>query len=760
VIKEANTALRGAETDIRKLYSLLARFMDAGGRVNPAAFGGIAGPGVGGSGVAGNALSATIWQNTSGGTLTQGSVVQKNGNRTMTTTTTVSDLDVIGVVEARADTGALSVENNEDAIVRHNGYQAVVLVQNAVAVGDYLRASATAARAESAGVTPVAGIFGVALTAKVGAGAGSVAAFLFPVLLAAGSAHDILSVTHSDVDETDTPADGDVLTWDNVAGKWIASPPAAGGSGSGPVWVQPHSGDGVYTIAAVKGDHGAAILGSATDDGTAHMTLPVPENFDTLTRLVAIVIAPSTHNLRYSVATDYGADGEDYNANTGSIAATTRAMTANKFDEIDLSAAVTLAGRDYVGIAFTRLGSDVLDTLVGDFVLLGVLMEYTATGVMDASAITYTPAVLTDWDGDADPGELDDALDQLAERVDDLEGAGGVTYGSTPSQIDVGDAQAGGADATVSRNDHQHALPAPAAPANVTKAAAAAGAATTVARADHKHDATTAVPTDSTPGDTAAEGGASSLARSDHLHGREAGGGGTGGSSTLKDVLVLNRGHFGIAGPRANAIGATGATVYDGLWGQGSVAAGTAQAIEDAGGFGVQYRTSSGSGQVGVVATTPGDGNHTRRHNPAFLIKFRHTPTTTVRFFCGVSNTSAVNMTGGDSPAFSYAGIRYSTVAGDTTYRFVSKDGTTLENTDSGIGVNTNVQYLRITFDDSVPNVLIELLDATFAVVASVTHATNLPAQSAQLSFVLSATNQAIQTLDVVLYYAHGVNQL
>ena len=39
----------------------------------------------------------------------------------------------------------------------------------------------------------------------------------------------------------------------------------------------------------------------------------------------------------------------------------------------------------------------------------------------DASSITYTPNVLTDWDGDADPGDLDDALDQLAERVDDNE---------------------------------------------------------------------------------------------------------------------------------------------------------------------------------------------------------------------------------------------------------------------------------------------------------------------------------------------------
>ena len=35
----------------------------------------------------------------------------------------------------------------------------------------------------------------------------------------------------------------------------------------------------------------------------------------------------------------------------------------------------------------------------------------------DASDTTYTPADATDWDGDADPGNVDDALDQLAERI-------------------------------------------------------------------------------------------------------------------------------------------------------------------------------------------------------------------------------------------------------------------------------------------------------------------------------------------------------
>jgi hypothetical protein len=46
-----------------------------------------------------------------------------------------------------------------------------------------------------------------------------------------------------------------------------------------------------------------------------------------------------------------------------------------------------------------------------------------ASGV-DADDVTYTPTTLADWDGSADPGDAEQALDQLAERVTDLEGAG------------------------------------------------------------------------------------------------------------------------------------------------------------------------------------------------------------------------------------------------------------------------------------------------------------------------------------------------
>lgn len=51
----------------------------------------------------------------------------------------------------------------------------------------------------------------------------------------------------------------------------------------------------------------------------------------------------------------------------------------------------------------------------------------------DSADVTYTPAANTDWNSDTDPGNVDDALDQLAARVDDVEA------GSIASLDDIGD---------------------------------------------------------------------------------------------------------------------------------------------------------------------------------------------------------------------------------------------------------------------------------------------------------------------------------
>jgi hypothetical protein len=49
------------------------------------------------------------------------------------------------------------------------------------------------------------------------------------------------------------------------------------------------------------------------------------------------------------------------------------------------------------------------------------------SSAVDADDVTYTPATLADWDGSADPGDVEQALDQLAERVTDVEGVSGAS---------------------------------------------------------------------------------------------------------------------------------------------------------------------------------------------------------------------------------------------------------------------------------------------------------------------------------------------
>lgn len=76
----------------------------------------------------------------------------------------------------------------------------------------------------------------------------------------------------------------------------------------------------------------------------------------------------------------------------------------------------------------------------------------------DASGTTYSPSTLTDWNGDSDPGNVDSALDQLAERVDDNEAAIALNTakvsadGSVTSHNDVTDAGSGAIITTSERN--------------------------------------------------------------------------------------------------------------------------------------------------------------------------------------------------------------------------------------------------------------------------------------------------------------------
>lgn len=72
----------------------------------------------------------------------------------------------------------------------------------------------------------------------------------------------------------------------------------------------------------------------------------------------------------------------------------------------------------------------------------GTDTDLTDTGSSpDASLITYTPADATDWTGSADPGNVDDALDQLADRLAAVQAATvlvGAATGGFSAEIVVG----------------------------------------------------------------------------------------------------------------------------------------------------------------------------------------------------------------------------------------------------------------------------------------------------------------------------------
>lgn len=72
-------------------------------------------------------------------------------------------------------------------------------------------------------------------------------------------------------------------------------------------------------------------------------------------------------------------------------------------------------------------GTDPVDAQEGFDMLAGRVADIEAALPEDASVVTYSPADTSKWNGSADPGEVNEALDQLASRTKTLETAGYLT---------------------------------------------------------------------------------------------------------------------------------------------------------------------------------------------------------------------------------------------------------------------------------------------------------------------------------------------
>lgn len=103
---------------------------------------------------------------------------------------------------------------------------------------------------------------------------------------------------------------------------------------------------------------------------------------------------------------------------TGVISVSTSNTNWNNNTDYARVYRITTAG----GVVTNNSTTSDFDYRVGPF---GVHGQSSASGgSVDADDVSYTPTTLADWDGSADPGDVEQALDQLAERVTDVETSG------------------------------------------------------------------------------------------------------------------------------------------------------------------------------------------------------------------------------------------------------------------------------------------------------------------------------------------------
>jgi hypothetical protein len=104
---------------------------------------------------------------------------------------------------------------------------------------------------------------------------------------------------------------------------------------------------------------------------------------------------------------------------------------------------------------------------------------------------------------------------------------------------------------------------------------------------------------------------------------------------------------------------------------------------------------------------------------------FGLTTTANVRAYLGL-NSSGSAFGSDTAPAHSMM-FRYSTSAGDTTWRAVVKDGATQQDTDTGIAIDTNMHYFLIIYDYAASEIRFYIDN-----VLKVTHTANLPVSTNQ----------------------------
>lgn len=130
----------------------------------------------------------------------------------------------------------------------------------------------------------------------------------------------------------------------------------------------------VLTYSAIEG-------GANADEPLVFFTMKVPDDFVSFTSIKAVwVSTPAAGNMYWQLGATYGACGASITTHTDVPAIGVTATGGNGIINCQTPAnALTLAdldGDDFIGISFTRTGSDDLDTLDAAMQLLGLIFTY------------------------------------------------------------------------------------------------------------------------------------------------------------------------------------------------------------------------------------------------------------------------------------------------------------------------------------------------------------------------------------------------
>lgn len=128
----------------------------------------------------------------------------------------------------------------------------------------------------------------------------------------------------------------------------------------------------------------AVVQGAAdTDTPIIWFTVKVPDDFVSFTKVEAVWASPAvTGNMWWGMGADYAAVGEDSSMHSDNPeageTATGGADIMNVQRPKNPLTLADLAAGDYLGLVFTRYGSNAADTLDTVVDLLGILFTYTA----------------------------------------------------------------------------------------------------------------------------------------------------------------------------------------------------------------------------------------------------------------------------------------------------------------------------------------------------------------------------------------------